>query len=390
MLQPRRWQSEALARWEAAGRGVVSVVTGGGKTALAIMAFTRLRDRDPAVRLVVVVPSIALLDQWVVALQSDGGLRADEIATFSGEGYAPHPLRANVLVINTARKLAATVASDRAILFVVDECHRAGSPENAKALDVAADYRLGLSATPIREFDEGFELFVEPALGPVVYEYDYVDAKRDGVISDFALHNFRFEMSATEQAEYDGLTRRVGRAVAQSSEGVEDARVRSLLLKRARLTADSSRRTAGSVAVSGRFEGRQLVFHERIEPATRIAELLDSAGDRVGLYHSGLGASIRRRNLELFKSGQFAKLVTCRALDEGLNVPNASVAVIAASTRSTRQRVQRLGRVLRTAPGKRFADVATLYATEVEAQNLRSEASTMGEIAEVHWYEISI
>jgi superfamily II DNA or RNA helicase len=178
--------------------------------------------------------------------------------------------------------------------------------------------------------------------------------------------------------------------MAQSDHGIEDTRIKHLLLRRARISADSARRTAAAVAVSQRFSGRQLLFHERITPATRIAELLDRAGDRVGLYHSGLGPSLRRRNLELFKSGQFAKLVTCRALDEGLNVPDARAAVIAASTRSTRQRVQRLGRVLRTAPDKEAADVATLYATQIESDTLRREAASIGEIAEVHWYEVSI
>src|SRR5438105_15950754 len=88
-LTPRRWQQEAMARWTAkGGRGVASVVTGAGKTALALLLFTSLRQKDAATRLVVVVPTLALLDQWWVALQSECGLGADEIALYSGESRA--------------------------------------------------------------------------------------------------------------------------------------------------------------------------------------------------------------------------------------------------------------------------------------------------------------
>src|SRR5205823_10645667 len=125
--------------------GVVSVVTGAGKTALALLAFDRVRSQVPEARLVVVVPTLALLDQWVVALGADLGLAASDVATYSGESKPRHPGIANVVVLNTARSVAPQIAASSACLFVVDECHRAGSPENAKALQVGAGYRLGLS-----------------------------------------------------------------------------------------------------------------------------------------------------------------------------------------------------------------------------------------------------
>jgi superfamily II DNA or RNA helicase len=390
MLTPRQWQTEALERWQELGRGVISVVTGGGKTAFAIIAFLAQRARVADLRLVVVVPSQALLDQWVIALGTEAELSLGDIATFSGEGRAARPAIANVVVINTARQISRELTSGAPCLFVVDECHRAGSPENARALDVEATYRLGLSATPVREFDEGFQEFVEPALGSILYEYDYVAARKDGVIADFSLHNFEFQLSATEQEEYERITSRVGRALSASDGSLEDPRVKSLLLRRARLVADSPRRTAAAVAVSERFDGPKLVFHERIAQANTIVKLLDARGERVGVYHSQLGQPIRRRNLELFKLGQFSTLVTCRALDEGLNVPDARAAVIAASTRSTRQRIQRLGRVLRVSPGKQSASVATLYATDAERKALEKEASAIGEVAETKWYRVTI
>jgi superfamily II DNA or RNA helicase len=389
-LTPRRWQLEAMARWEEAdGHGVVSVVTGAGKTALALLLFDQLRRDHPDLRLVVIVPTLALLDQWYVALESECGLQGDDIALYSGEGRARVPGVANLLVINTARTCAPDLVSD-STFFIVDECHRAGSEENARALDVAPRWTLGLSATPVRDFDDGFERLVAPALGEIIYEYGYADARRDGIVAPVALHNFHFDLSSAEQSEYNKLSAQIARRWRQTDDAQDDLRLKQLLLRRARLVANSRRRIVACVAIAERFEGRKIIFHESIASADAIADLLDKRGERVGLYHSALAPTIRRRNLELFKLGQLSTLVTCRALDEGLNVPDASVAIVAASTRSTRQRIQRLGRVLRVAEGKEEAVVCTLYATEPERERLTAEAESLADVADTRWYEVSL
>lgn len=368
MLTPRRWQVEAMDRWMRRRRGVVSVVTGAGKTALAILICQRIWDRNPEQRVVIIVPTLALLDQWAVAIDTELLLASEDVALFSGEGRASSPARINVAVINTARALPRDFFG-RDVLLIVDECHRAGSPENSRALRVDAVASLGLSATPIRDLDDGFETYVAPALGPIIYEYGYVDAKRDGILSDFALHHFRIPLTTEEARRYATL----------GSRG-----------KGSKVPIDSPRRNAAAVAIVEQTVGPRLVFHERVASATEIARLLDGRGERVGIYHSHIGPSIRRRNLELFKLGQFTTLVTCRALDEGVNVPDASVAVIAASTKSTRQRIQRLGRVLRPAAGKSLAVVATLFSSEEERLSLEAEADNLSEVAEVRWYEMAL
>jgi superfamily II DNA or RNA helicase len=371
-------------------RGIVSVVTGGGKTAFALLAFQRLAATVEDLRLIVVAPTLALLDQWVVTLQNDLGLSPSEIAVYSGESKSRKPSRANVVVLNTARRMAADITVGAPCLFVVDECHRAGSPQNARALDVDALATLGLSATPQREFDDGFERWIEPALGPVIYEYDHLAAKSDGLIPDISLHNFRFPLGPHEQERYDALSRRISQRWHVTDDPRDDDVLKTLLRQRASVSIQSSRRVVAAVAVAERYPDRGLIFHERIESAERIARLLDGRGERVGLYHSGLGANLRRRNLELFRYGQVTKLVTCRSLDEGLNVPDATVAIVAASTRSTRQRIQRLGRVLRVSPGKDTATVCTLYATEPERDSLVAEEQRLEDIASVHWYEVRL
>ena len=134
---------------------------------------------------------------------------------------------------------------------------------------------------------------------------------------------------------------------------------------------------------------RAIVFHEQIAAADIIARVLLSRGHRVASYHSGIGQHVRQDNLRLFRRGEIDVLVTCRALDEGINVPDASLAVIVASTASTRQRIQRLGRVLRPAQGKERAQIFTVYASEPEAERLRQEEAGLEGVNAVAWQTFS-
>jgi superfamily II DNA or RNA helicase len=275
-------------------------------------------------------------------------------------------------------------------MLVVDECHRAASPANSRAL-VPCAASLGLSATPERQYDDGFERHLVPALGPLIYEYNYRAALADGVVAPFELHNFEFKLSSGEEAEYNRLSRRIAQRASrlrdEDTPGITEIAPERLLFARARIVQSAKLRVPSAVALVERFRGRALVFHERIEGAEAISRLLDLRGHRVATYHSRLSVSFRQRNLRLFKRGEIDVLVTCRALDEGLNVPDAETAIIASSTKSTRQRIQRLGRVLRATPGK-LARVATLSATASEKALLKKEAANLEDVAAVRWYSI--
>jgi superfamily II DNA or RNA helicase len=103
-----------------------------------------------------------------------------------------------------------------------------------------------------------------------------------------------------------------------------------------------------------------------------------------------MGAAIRRDNLRNFRDGLIDILVACRALDEGVDIPDAQCAVIASASASRRQRIQRLGRVLRTSKHKRLATVYTIYATDLEKQRLITEQGQLGDVAEVRWMRANV
>lgn len=384
---PRGWQNEALELWAKDYRGIASVVTGAGKTVFAEICMLRVRERWPSTRFIVVVPTIALLDQWYISLTEELSVPQVEIATYSGVGKAAEPARINLVVLNTARTVGPELAKGVEACLIVDECHRAGSPINASALRGSYVATLGLSATPTRDYDEGFKEHLVPALGPIVYEYGYERARTEGIVAPFRLVNVKVPLLDHEAEEYSTLTGRVARLFQMVKSGRADPdQLKRLLQRRSAFIANTRLRIPMAAKIIDQDKRqRAIIFHERIASANAIASLLRARHVNATIYHTRIGETIRRENLRLYRKGLFDCLVTCRALDEGINVPETRVAIIAASTRSTRQRIQRLGRVLRPAPGKTCATVYTLYSTRPEHQQLLKESERLGEVAQVHW-----
>lgn len=384
---PREWQRKALEKWSTARKGVVSVVTGGGKTIFAFLCMESFRRDCPDGRVIILVPTITLLDQWYVSLQEDFGVAEDEIASFSSQEKSAKVRKVNLLVINTGRIMVEKIAVEFPCFLIVDECHRAGSPENAKALTGNFAASLGLSATPEREYDEGFQKHVVPALGAVIFEYNYVQAFKDKVITPFDLINVRVDFLPHEQAEYDRLSKRAAMLFRQSKGDSEaEHKLKMILQKRAGVAAQARMRVPVAARITEEHRGaRTIIFHERVSSATILHDILKKRNHSVCLYHSKLAPNWRRDNLRLFRQGVFDVLVSCRALDEGMNVPETSVAIIASSTASQRQRIQRLGRVLRPARGKTKAIVYTLFATDQEQKRLSNEAERLEGVANILW-----
>jgi len=385
--EPRAWQNAALENWLAWHKGVASVVTGGGKTTFAFMCMGAFRSEYQDARFIILVPTITLLDQWFVSLQDDFGVHETELACFSGQERASKPAQVNLLVINTGRALVEKMSQGHRCFLIVDECHRAGSPENAKALSGTFAAALGLSATPVREYDEGFQKYVQPVLGAVIFEYDYVQALGDKVITPFDIINVKIDLLPHERQEYDKLTRRAAILFRKATIDPEArSKLRYILQKRAGVSAQARMRIPVAAKLADEHRGmRTIIFHERVAAANTLYDILRKRNHNACLYHSKLPPSWRRDNLRLFRQGVFDVLVSCRALDEGMNVPETAVAVIASSTASQRQRIQRLGRVLRPARGKSRATIYTLFATDQEEARLAAEAAKLEGVANILW-----
>ena len=382
----RHWQKVAMKRWfENSNRGCIEVATGGGKTTFAIAAYAELLKTKPDLKIVVVVPTTALADQWFVNFEEDLGINETEIKNLTTTNLNPNN-KVNIVVINTARSFNEKCQNSENIFLVLDECHRAGSLENSKALFSNTYATLGLSATPFREFDDGFKSFIEPKIGPVIFSYSLDDAIRDGVLTSMKITNIRIPLLESEQSEFNELSGKIASAFSQDA---DQNIIDSLLRKRARLYNNAFYRIPTILSVLEGFRGeRCLVFVESIGAAEEAKKLLDEQQHSVTIYHSQLSDSIRRSNLRLFRKGVFEVLIACRALDEGFNVPEARIALIGAGTSSKRQRIQRIGRVLRSMTGKENAEVITIYATDVEEARLAQESQNLKDIVQINWKSV--
>jgi len=385
-LPPMRdWQKIAYQRWkENSYKGTFEVATGGGKTTFALSCFREMHKVQPDLRCLVVVPTTALLDQWYLAFQDDLGIEDVDIKILTTRDLAADAL-INLVIINTARKFNGKIVNPEKVLLIVDECHRTGSLENSKALVRNTIGTIGLSATPNRDFDSGFEDLVSPVLGKILMKYSLEDAIKDGVLANLSLTYIKIPLLESEQEEYDLLTRKIGAAYGSQS---NPEAIEALLRKRARLYNNAAYRIPVMASVMNERRGkRALVFVESIAAAKESKKVLDEMGQSVAIYHSQMSSHLRRANLRSFRKGIFDILVACRALDEGFNVPEAEVAIIAAGTSSKRQRIQRVGRVLRSLAGKENGEVITLYATPVEEKRLIEEANSLEVYASTRWIE---
>jgi superfamily II DNA or RNA helicase len=384
-IQLRNWQKNALPLWSSSMRGIVAAVTGAGKTTFALLCISEFINRYPSGIVLIVVPTIPLLDQWYLTLIDELSVTPNEVGVLASGRKEWEGHKYIIAVINSARNIASMISSKAPTFLIVDECHRSGSEQNAKVLNGHFVSTLGLSATPERQYDDGFHRYIKPVLGDIIFEYDYNQAFLDGVIVPFRLINIKFKLTSSEQKEYNDLTRRIAILMSKSDENLQK-QLEILLRRRARISWNSPLRVpiGAKIALQHRKE-RIIIFHESITQANEIYQILINRGVRATIYHTHLSPVLRQQNLRLYKSGYYSCIVCCRALDEGLNVPSTSIGIIASGTSSMRQRIQRLGRVLRQVPGKQDALIYTLYATDAEKNRLLIETEKLEGSTEVSW-----
>jgi len=379
----REWQKRAILKWEEAGRaGIVAVVTGGGKTIFALTCIDRYRRSVPAATVLIVVPTAALLEQWLDEITGFFDIPVEQVTVLTARKKLRFS-QINLAVINTASQVQVTEQTPP-VLLVVDECHRAASESFRNIFRIPTDATLGLSATPERQYDDGFETVLVPALGPVIERYDYADALRDGVIVPFSVRNVVFDFDAEEQAQYDKLTKSIRLAINRY--GVESDEAVRLMLRRSRLSNLSLTRIRLAARLVAQNRGKKiLLFHEDTEACDLLAQILNEHKLDAAVYHSKIPLSRRLEALAEYRSGRAKVLVTCRALDEGFNAPETEIGIVAAATATYRQRIQRLGRILRPANNKESAIIYSIVASPPEIRRLAEEAKDLEGIAEVTW-----
>lgn len=350
----RDYQRKALDAWRRAGRrGVVVLPTGAGKTVLALKAIEELQEAT-----LVVVPTLVLIDQWRSRLEEIFGVEVGVV------GGGRRLLRGLTVATYDSASLRADSMGNRFRLLVLDEVHHLPAPRyRSIGLKYLAPYRLGLTATLERK--DGAHLALLDLAGDKVYEMN-VDDLAGVHLSDYTIQTVSIPLTAEEQAEYD----------AQYAVYRGFIRSRGIRMRSARdfqrFVMRSGRDPEARRALLARNRAMEIALNSsaKIEYLKRL--LLENPKEKTIIFtqHNSLVYRISREMLipaithqtpreeraeilQGFRSGRYMRIVTSRVLDEGVDVPDASLAVILSGTGSSREFIQRLGRVLRKRKGKR-------------------------------------
>lgn len=408
-LRLHDWQAECLAKWLPLARGTVKVATGGGKTLFALAAAQALQNhRDQELRLVVVVPTIPLMHQWMDEV-AGSNIPLARIGLMGGGHAVPRAKDVSILiaVINSARERLFQFVAHGGwaghMLLVVDECHRASAEQGRRIFDSKPAYTLGLSATPEQEGedeslpnDEAYaQSPVGQALGPIIYDFTLRQSLAAGLLTPFEVLHIGLPLNADEGARHGRLSREISELRKQLQPLHERSRSRQSFIAwcqtqasrgglqadlAARLISLSSRRKdllfraeSRSAVALGILkdaaedpDSRAIVFHERIAEIESLYLSAEKDELPAVLEHSELPESLRAEAIDAFRQGAARIIISAKSLVEGFNVPSADIGVIAASSSSVRQRIQSLGRMLRRKEGSRTARIYVLYVADTE------------------------
>jgi superfamily II DNA or RNA helicase len=348
----RPYQRAAALSWQSSGqRGLVVLPTGSGKTRVALALIAAL-----AVRTLCLVPTRALLAQWSAELARvyDGAVGC------LGDGQQRlEPI--TVATFESAYRFMPRIGNHFELL-VIDEVHHFGAKVRDEALEMcAAPWRLGMTATPPGE----------PALtrlgalvGPLVYELGVADlagsylAEFELVVVPLGLDRDERARYAAEQRTFSEVRRAFQRLyperswaefVAWAAPSVE-GRAALAAWRRARKLLGFTRAKAAAVRVLLARHRRDKVI---VFTADNAAAYAIAREQLIMPITCDVSRRERERALDAFRSGALRALVSARVLNEGIDVPDAEVAVIVGGTLGQREHVQRIGRLLRPAPGKR-------------------------------------
>lgn len=368
-VEPYPHQQEALSCWRARqGRGVVALPTGAGKSLVGVLALCWAK-RDS----LVLVPTLDLMQQWYALLRL--AFPEQDIGLIGGGYHEPTPLA--VATYDSAARHIERLGN-RYGMLIFDEVHHLPSEFYRCIAEFSlAPYRLGLSATPERT--DGRHEDLNELVGPIVYRRQPEELAGD-VLAPFAIRPVYVELSADEQALYRQALEERNRFLqanrislsslagwsrfvmlsARSSEGRRAMRAHRALRRIAHATPAKLR--ALSRILADHPADKLVVFTEDNATAYEISQryLIPCLTHQTPIKE-------RQFMLESFRAGGYRALVTSNVLNEGVDVPDAAVAVILSGSASRREFIQRLGRILRRGEGKQ----AVLY--EVVARETREE-----------------
>lgn len=442
---PREYQQTAFENWKNNGqKGLFAMATGTGKTITSLNCLLEIYKRKGYYKAIILVPTITLVNQWeqecrkfhfsnITKVYSKNLTWRDEVERISfNEKYkTDREPEVSYIIISTyasySREKVFKVLNSfdkRRLLMIADECHNMGSGSLVKRLkEIPYLRRIGLSATPKRQFDDEGNQKLNEFFGSeekYTYEYSMEEAIKNGVLCKYMYYPHVVNLTQEEMDAYVELSERIAKYFNYDKEVFEhiDEKLKMMLLARKRIVHKAARKLdIFRSIIQKRFEekgnlkysliyvpegnkpdyvggGDDFDVSEDIDDDNEMEHLIDQytqvvteIDDHVTVRKFVSGQKDRDEILYDFAEGKLHVLTSMKCLDEGVDVPRSELAIFCASTGNPRQFIQRRGRVLRTHPDKKMAELHDLVvAPEVNPYSdcYRMEQSLLrGELARV-------
>ncbi len=368
-IELRPYQKAALDAWfDADCKGVIVLPTGAGKTFIALKALERLD-----VATLIIVPTLDLLDQWRQNINHQFGLDA---GTYGGGEYTLKPLTVSTY---DSAYIRAEELGDKFMLIIFDEVHHLPAPSYSQIGELyIAPYRMGLTAT--YERDDALHLELPRLVGGCVYKLE-VESLAGKHLSPYTYEKILVDLTPEEKEIYEKEYRVFTDYLRRNSVRLgnprdfqkfimrtgRDSRARQALLSRNKALKTALNSEAKMIAL-GQFlktfeDEKMLIF-------TRYNSLVYNISNRflIPAVTHKTPREERREILENFRAGEYRAIVTSQVFDEGVDVPDASVGFIISGTGSSREYIQRLGRILRKKPRKQAKLVEIVARETVETR----------------------
>ncbi len=375
----RDYQNKAITKWENQGRqGIFEMATGTGKTITSISAAINVYKFEGRLALIILVPYIHLVDQWVEELHEFGfqptrcyessDLWKNKAAIQIREYNAK--LSSNICLVTT-HKTASMPTFIKSLsrlhapyLLIGDEVHELGSGSYRKALTQQATWRIGLSATPDRWYDEEGTHILRDYFGNTVIKYELKEAIKDGALTPYHYYPEKIDLNEEEIEEYLRLSKMI--AQLQCNKNDNKSKIEGLLRKRADLIGRADDKIPHLLKILNQHKQDAVANNERFQHILIYCnkgthkEVLSSVaktGLKVHEFVHDVPLRERKKILDAFSNGEIDGLIAIRCLDQGVDIPATRRAYILASSTNPREFVQRRGRILRKSTGKNYAIV---------------------------------
>ena len=409
---PFAHQGKALEAWENANRrGFLAMATGSGKTITALAGATRLQKEANALLVIISAPYKPLVSQWLEEVKSFGVTPLPIAGSAAKRAHrlelAIRGLNAgasmvevmvvteNFLISEEFRRVFDTIPNSVTSLLIADEAHHLGRHSFIMNTPDRFTYRLGLSATPKRQYDPDGTAELFKFFGPSVFDFSLREAIGVCLVPyNYYIH--QVVLSDDEYYEWKRLTERLVRRGFKGDADTSDAGrlsddIRRLLVARRRVI-ESAENKVEVLRSLLRRRSRDDIRHVLVYATDKNRRQLQAVNDM--LQHD-LNLTIheltsrqtanRRRSADLldrFAAGDYNALTCMRVLDEGVDVPQVSEAFILASNTVRRQWIQRRGRVLRKcdAINKRIAHLHDFIVVPPNPRDSSSRAILRGEL----------